>query len=129
MTSTAFSRVWSSDHGDESPSAVGLSRPRRPHSRLWSVPEGCPGCLARGRLQADRGVCGAAQGVALRVATFAVLRYGSTLSKVSVHRFFTLCWMRVSAACARWRSLRGAAWGGAAPSTALEAQQPLLQPS
>ena len=33
----------------------------------------------------------------LRVATFVVLRYGSTLSKLSVHRFFTLCWTRVSA--------------------------------
>ena len=69
------------------------------------------------------------QGVVLRVATFVVLRYGSTLSKISVHRFFTLCWMRVSAACARWRSLRSAAWGRAAscPEAALE--QPLLQGS
>ena len=67
------------------------------------------------------------QGVVLRVATFVVLRYGSTLSKFSVHRFFTLCWMRVSATCARWRSLRAAAWHRTAPSTSPEVQQPLLQ--
>ena len=69
------------------------------------------------------------QGVVLRVATFVVLRYGSTLSKFSVHRFFTLCWMRVSATCARWRSLRAAAWHRTAPSNSPEVQQPLLQAS
>ena len=69
------------------------------------------------------------QGVVLRMATFVVLRYGSTLSKISVHRFFTLCWMRVSAACARWRSLRSPAWRRSAtcPEAALE--QPLMQDS
>ena len=87
--------------------------------------ERIPHCL----LQADKILCCLTQGVVLRVATFVVLRYGSTLSKISVHRFFTLCWMRVSATCARWRSLRAAAWGRTAPSTGLEVRQPLLQAS
>ena len=69
------------------------------------------------------------QGVVLRMATFVVLRYGSTLSKISVHRFFTLCWMRISRACARWRSLRTAASSREAPSAELGVQQPLLQGS
>ena len=65
----------------------------------------------------------------LRVATFVVLRYGSTLSKFSVHRFFTLCWMLVSRTCTRWRSLRSPSWSKPASGPEAELQQALMQDS
>lgn len=50
---------------------------------------------------------GGLQGVVLRAATFLVLRYGSAVRRVSLFKFFTFCWMRISRSSQqRWASLR-----------------------
>ena len=63
-------------------------------------------------------MCPAWQGLVLRVATYIVLRWGSSLSSFSAYKFFTFCWQRLSASSQqRWTSLRtrattaAAAWG------------------
>ncbi|KAK9908170.1 hypothetical protein WJX75_003729 [Coccomyxa subellipsoidea] len=70
------------------------------------------------------------QGVVLRAATFLVLRYGSQVRRVSLFKFFTFCWLRISRSSQqRWASLRRRASSTfPGPSAAADAStQPLLQ--
>ncbi len=95
---------------DSKGESINITNFRALHSPALAPCQCSAACIPVACSIALRVVCCLGQGVVLRMATFVVLRYGSTLSKISVHRFFTLCWMRVSAACARWRSLRSPAW-------------------
>ncbi|BDA44911.1 probable broad substrate specificity ATP-binding cassette transporter at N-terminal half [Coccomyxa sp. Obi] len=72
------------------------------------------------------------QGVILRAATFLVLRYGSQLGRVSLFKFFTFCWLRIShSSRQRWASLRRrtSSFGGESPmAPAAQAINPAAQP-
>lgn len=68
----------------------------------------------------------------LRAATFLVLRYGSQLRRVSLFKFFTFCWLRIShSSRQRWASLRRrtSSFGGESPmAPAAQAINPTAQP-
>ena len=75
---------------------------------------------------------GLVQGVVLRAATFMVLRYGSSVRRISLFKFFTFCWLRISRTSQqRWASLRRHASSrapGPPGSTPADANtEPLLQ--
>ena len=86
----------------------------------------------RGEFQSERVGVGLVQGVVLRAATFLVLRYGSQVRRVSLFKFFTFCWLRISRTSQqRWASLRRRAsstFPGPFAAAADANMQPLLQP-